>query len=185
MTLRDNLTEVCASLAALHKARFIGYNTAKGSRMYGTLAKVPVESCIEAPCAENLMMGMAIGMALEGTYLPVVCFERHEFVLFAMGMLAVMGDKMYRVGGGRFPLIIRAIRGGSEPLDPGAQHKVSYYDAIESACSSSVIIDQKDVSTDLVLEGLRVSPSGIVIIMEDRDGYEQSVRTGSSRATAG
>ena len=175
MTVKDLLTDTYAELCEKDNARFLGYNTANGSRMYGTLNKIPMGSCVETPCAENLMVGMALGMSLEGNLLPVICFERHEFVLFALGMIAVMGDKFKSVTGERVPLIIRAIKGGSKPLDPGEQHKVDYREAITLACANSSVIMQEDVSYERIKKELKRSPSGIVLIMEERDGYEQTV----------
>ena len=175
MTIKEKLQKIYKQLYEDESARYIGYNVAKGSRMYGTLAGLPMEALIETPCAENLMVGMAIGISLEGKLLPVVCFERHEFVLFALGNLAVMGDKFMRVTGEKCQLVVRCIQGGSQPLDPGAQHKIDYSVALEAACSQACVIHQSVLTYDMLIEALDVSPSGIVLIMEERDGYEQTV----------
>lgn len=165
MTVKERLTQVWLELARKHNAVFLGYNTAKGSRMYGTLDKVPLDRCVETPCAENLMAGMGVGLALGGSCLPVVCFERHEFVLFALGQIAVMGDKFNRVTGVRVPMVVRAIRGGSQPLDPGAQHKMSYYDAIEAACHDACVIDQKSISLVLCVSSFSSTIQSSIGIM--------------------
>jgi hypothetical protein len=64
MTYKECITGLCDRYAKDNAARFIGYNTVYGSRMYGTLTNVKPELCIEAPVAENLMVGLAMGMAL-------------------------------------------------------------------------------------------------------------------------
>ena len=175
MTVKENLTDIYSKLI---DAKFIGYNTAKGSRMYGTLSKVSEGNCIETPVAENLMVGIAVGMALQRKFLPVVCFERHEFALYAMGQLGVMADKLPYVGGKQFtlPMIVRCIKGGTKPLYPGLQHCGDYADAISDVMNHSICLDGGvNLTYDGIAHALNFSASGIVVILEDRDGYEQTV----------
>lgn len=102
---------------------FIGYNILYGSRAYGTLKDIPEEKCIETPVAENLMAGLAIGMALTG-YRPVLFFERHDFILNALDAIVNHLDKFESLSSGQFklPVIIRATVGAQQPLYPGPQH---------------------------------------------------------------
>jgi len=118
-------------LSDIKETVFIGYNTAYGSRMYHTLDYVAPEKCIEMPVAENLMMGMAMGMSLTG-YRPVVCFERHDFLLPAMDAILNHLDKLPTLSGGQFtfPVVIRAIVGSKKSLDPGIQHTQDYTDLL-------------------------------------------------------
>lgn len=81
-------------------AIFIGYSLVPGDAM-GTLANVPINQKIETPIAENLMVGIAIGMSLEG-FLPVVYFERHDFMLVAMDAIVNHLDKIRRISHGEF-----------------------------------------------------------------------------------
>ena len=53
---------------------FIGYSIIPGDAM-GTLKDVPQDQKIETPVAENLMVGLAIGMSFEG-FKPVVYFDK-------------------------------------------------------------------------------------------------------------
>jgi pyruvate/2-oxoglutarate/acetoin dehydrogenase E1 component len=177
MTQKEMISNVCENLFMRNMARFIGYNTAKGSRMYGTLDGIPKEGCIESPCAESLMVGLGLGMSLDGGYLPVVCFERHEFAVFALGQLAVMGDKFASVTGGvRTPLVVRVIKGGEKPLNPGSQHCGNYGTALMESMPNSVFLFAKfGLTYDSVVAALQSSRSGIVVIMEERDGYEETV----------
>lgn len=128
---KDNITRAMFELAGCHKAKFIGYNTACGSRMYGTLEHMPLDQCIETPICENLMVGIGMGLSLEG-FRAVVCFERHDFLLMALDAIINHLDKLPKLSGGQFnfPLIIRAIVGGTKPLDPGLQHIQEYTDII-------------------------------------------------------
>jgi pyruvate dehydrogenase E1 component beta subunit len=81
-------------------AVFIGYSLVPGDAM-GTLSGVPIAQKIETPIAENLMVGLAIGMSLEG-FLPVVYFERHDFMLVAMDAIVNHLDKIQRISHGEY-----------------------------------------------------------------------------------
>lgn len=124
---KQAVIESMCMLAEDPKRVFVGYNTVFGSRMYGTLTDVDVNRCLETPVAENLMMGLAMGMSLEG-YKPVVCFERHDFILAAADAIINHLDKLPELSGSQFdfPVIIRAIVGHDKPLDPGPQHTQDY-----------------------------------------------------------
>ena len=80
---QDAIKEAMETLAKNDKVIFLGYNTRCGGRCNGSLKNVPDAQIIETPLAENLMMGMAIGLSLEG-YIPVVYFERFDFIFNAM-----------------------------------------------------------------------------------------------------
>ena len=87
-------------------AIFIGYNVKYGNAI-GTLKDVPDEQKLETPVAENLMAGLAIGMSFEG-FLPVVYYERHDFMLVAADAIINHIDKIERISHGEFkcPVII-------------------------------------------------------------------------------
>ena len=55
------------------------------------------------------MSGLAIGMCLEG-FLPVIYFERHDFMLVAADAIVNHIDKIERISHGEFkvPVIMRA-----------------------------------------------------------------------------
>ena len=123
MKYQDALKSEMENLAKDKKVVFVGYNISYGGKGYGTLKDVPSEQKIETPLAENLMSGLAMGMALEG-FKPVLVFERHDFMLVAMDSLVNHIDKIEQLSKGEFkcPLIMRAIVGGTKPIHPGIQH---------------------------------------------------------------
>jgi len=123
MTYKEALHKEMLQLASNPKVRFVGYNTKCGPQMNGTL-KGCEASCIEMPVAENLMVGVAIGLALNG-FLPVLCFERMDFMLAAADALFNHVGKLQHYGL-TIPIIIRACVGNDHPLDPGWQHKQDY-----------------------------------------------------------
>lgn len=140
MNYREALRHSMGMLALDKRVRFIGYNIKYGTRAYGTLRGIPEDKIMESPLAENLMMGVSIGMSLEG-YLPVVFFERHDFLLNALDGIVNHLDKIERMSFGEFktPVIIRAVVGGKVPIDPGIQHTQEYTEAIRKMVSFPVI----------------------------------------------
>jgi pyruvate/2-oxoglutarate/acetoin dehydrogenase E1 component len=176
MKYKDAIIESMKMLSRNEKTRFLGYNVRFGSQGYGTLKEVPDEMKIETPLAENLMVGLAIGMSLEG-YHPVIFFERHDFILNALDGIVNHLDKIERMSDNQFktPVIIRAIIGGSEPIDPGAQHTQDFTKAFEeiikfpiySPRNSKEILEDYERAYNLVCD--LGSP---VMIIEKKDIYE-------------
>lgn len=132
---------VNASMEELSRqgAIFIGYNVAKGDAM-GTLKNVPAYQKLETPVAENLMAGLAIGMSFEG-FLPVLYFERHDFLLVAMDAIGNHIDKIERISHGEFkvPLIIRAVTADAGPFYSGPTHSQDFTNMLREAVSFPVI----------------------------------------------
>lgn len=117
----DAVREISESMAA-EGAVFIGYN-AKYGGAYGSLKNVPCDQKLETPLAENLMIGLGMGMSLEGIR-PVVFFERHEFLLNAMDGIVNTLDVIDTISGGEFrmPVIIKAVAGSVKPFYAGLTH---------------------------------------------------------------
>lgn len=176
-SFKQAIKEQCESYATNPAVRFIGYNTIFGSRMYGTLSGVPTTQCIETPVAENLMVGLAIGMALEG-YRPVVCFERHDFLLLALDALVNHVDKMPWISGGqfKFPIIIRAIVGSRTPMDPGPMHRQDYTYALQTMLKYTPVLSfSTTYGLKSVWDKVGKTESGAVVVIEHKDDYELDI----------
>lgn len=106
---------------------YIGYNLKYGSKNYGFLKNTPKNQIIEMPVAENLMTGVAIGMALEG-FKPVLIFERHDFILIALDQLINHLSKLKKMSKGLFnpKVIIKARVGKKKPFNAGIQHTQNF-----------------------------------------------------------
>jgi pyruvate dehydrogenase E1 component alpha subunit len=130
-------------------AVFIGYNVLKGDAM-GTLKNVPAEQKLETPVAENLMAGLAIGMSFEG-FIPVVYFERHDFMLGAMDAIVNHIDKIERISHGEYkvPVIIRAIAADAGPFYSGITHSQDFTELLKSSVDFPVYdpVDGEEVLT--------------------------------------
>lgn len=135
-TYKDLLHKTMIALSLNPQIRFVGYNTAYGHKMNGTLVGCE-HLCIETPVAENLMVGIAAGLSLEG-YLPVLCFERSDFLLAGADALVNHLSHLQKYGL-KIPMIIRVCIGSDTPLDPGTQHVQDYSDFFEKHTTIPVV----------------------------------------------
>lgn len=161
------------TLALDSRAIFIGYNLTHGSRAYGSLKNIPSEKIIEMPVAENLMAGLATGMAIEG-FKPILIFERHDFMLNALDALVNHLDKLESLSNQQYsaPVIIRAILGSTKPIDPGPQHKQEFTDAFRNILKMP-IYDPQDSEEVLKTYDRAFASNSPVMIIERRDYYNR------------
>ena len=145
-------------------AIFIGYNTAKGNAM-GTLKDVPEDQKLETPVAENLMAGLAIGMSFEG-FLPVLYFERHDFMLVAMDAIVNHIDKIERISHGEYkvPIIIRAVEAFGGPFYSGPTHHQDFTNLLKTAMTSPVLDPITGVDVLKAFKGAKASGRPAIII---------------------
>jgi len=101
-----------------------------GHSMFKDLDGVPARQRIELPVLEEMQLGMATGMAMEGL-LPVTIFPRCDFLMRAMDALVNHLDKIEAMSCGQWnpKVIIRTRVGGKRPLNPGPQHSQDHTDA--------------------------------------------------------
>jgi pyruvate dehydrogenase E1 component alpha subunit len=120
-------------------AIFIGYNVARGDAM-GTLKGVPSNQKLETPVAENLMAGLAIGMSFEG-FLPVLYFERQDFMLVAADAIGNHIDKIERISHGKFKprVIIRAVIADGGPFYSGPTHSQDFTEVFRKLVEFPVV----------------------------------------------
>jgi pyruvate dehydrogenase E1 component beta subunit len=182
LTYKESLTKQMNKLAKDRMVRFIGYNTAYGHRFNGTLDRIPKEKCIEMPVAENLIVGLAIGMALEGFH-PVVCIERMDF-LWACGDAIINHlDKAKQLGWPPLKVIIRTCVGCRTPLDPGIQHSGDYVAAFKAALSAPVLtIGRCDDPAKVYQEATEIN--GPVMVVEYRELYSTRPTASSKLKTS-
>jgi pyruvate/2-oxoglutarate/acetoin dehydrogenase E1 component len=141
MTYKDELKRAMEHLAQDPKTVFIGYNVGCGGKANGTLVDVPQAQLIETPVAENLMVGMAIGMALDG-WKPVVYIERCDFILNALDAIVNHLGKTKLLSGSEFDphIIIRVVVGGkTKPLFTGPTHTQDFCEALRALVTFPVI----------------------------------------------
>ena len=152
---------------------FLGYNTCFGSKAYGTLKDISNDKKIETPLAENLMVGLAIGMSLAG-YHPVIFFERHDFMLNALDGIVNHLDKIEEMSYGEYqtPVIIRAVVGGKIPLNPGPQHMQDFTEVFKKLVKFPIYEPKNSQEVLDVYQKVSIAP-GPVMIIEKKDLYEK------------
>lgn len=130
---KDEIKKAMDSLGQRDDVVFIGYGLKYGSKGAGFLKDIDPSKIIETPVAENLMLSMAIGMSLMG-YLPVVIYERMDFIMNAMDALVNHLDKIRDISGGEFKpkVIIRCIVGGKNiPFFTGITHTQDHTEGLK------------------------------------------------------
>ncbi len=113
-----------------------------GTAMRNTLVDVREDKLIELPVAEEMQMGMAIGMSLTGI-VPICIYPRWNFLLLAINQLVNHLDKLKEISDGKIhsKVIIRTAIGSIRPLDPQAQHTGDFTSSINSMCKNINVIN--------------------------------------------
>lgn len=172
--MKAELTAAMTELAKDPKVRFVGYGL-KRNGASGTLAGVPPEQIVETTVAENLMVGVAIGLSLKG-YKPVVFFERFDFILNALDAIVNHADKLHELSGGQFrpAIIYRVVVGNSrKPRFTGPTHTQDFTYAMRQLVEFPIlrILSATDVQSfyrvAVDMQNLRES----VMLVESKDLY--------------
>ncbi len=126
MTYLTELTNAMTLLGKQPNAIFMGQAVADpGTGMTQSFDGITRDRLLELPVAEEMQLGMAIGMSLNG-YLPICIYPRINFLLLAMGQLVLHLDALPRYSQYKPKVIIRTAIAHDKPLDPGHQHLGDY-----------------------------------------------------------
>lgn len=139
-TYKEALTAAMIDLATDPAVRFIGYGVKIGGRAHGTLKSVSDSQLVETPVAENLMVGLAIGMSLAGLR-PVVFIERFDFILNALDAIVNHLDKIETMSRGQFKpaVILRVVVGNKDkPFFTGATHTQDFTETVRDMVKFAV-----------------------------------------------
>lgn len=130
MTFFGELKRAMAWLAEQPDTLFLGQAVGcPGTAMFNTLSEIDPAKRLELPVAEEMQLGMSIGLALQGI-VPVSVFPRWNFLLLAMNQLVNHLDKYPMVSDYAPKVIIRTGIGSVHPLDPQWQHKGDFTDVM-------------------------------------------------------
>ncbi|MCX7712809.1 MAG: hypothetical protein N2035_03990 [Chthoniobacterales bacterium] len=138
----DELKRSMEWLAQDPRVLFIGQAVeVPGTAMSNTVKDIPIIRRIELPVAEEMQMGMTIGLALQG-FVPVSIYPRWNFLLLAVNQLINHLDKISIMsnGGYRPKAIIRTGIGSERPLHPQHQHIGDFTEAFCRMCSTIEVI---------------------------------------------
>lgn len=165
MGYQKALSLAMQELATDSRVVFLGQGVRDpGTFMSTTLTDVPFEKRIELPVAEELQLGMSIGMSLVG-YVPVSIFPRWNFFVVAASQAINHLDKM------RPHVIVRVGVGSTAPLDPGPQHKGDMTEAFRLLMPNTTIVRLE--SADRIASEYRAALHrlGPTILVEIADAY--------------
>lgn len=138
----DELKKSMNFLGSQKNTIFIGQAVeVAGTAMSNTLSDVPKNKLLELPVAEEMQMGMTLGLAMDGN-IPISIFPRWNFLLYGMNQLINHIDK-YSVMTGKeenIKIIIRTGVGSQRPLHPQHQHIGDFTDSIKKMCTTIDVI---------------------------------------------
>ena len=84
-----------------------------GTAMYNTLNNVPKKKLLELPVAEEMQMGISLGLAMDGN-VPISIFPRWNFLLHGINQLINHIDKFKLMAGNKLkPKIIVSLQANS------------------------------------------------------------------------
>lgn len=137
-------------LAEDERVIFIGQNVIYSGAIaiHQTLEDLPRSKKLELPVAEDMQMGLSIGLSLEG-YIPVSIFPRMDFLIIAANQLINHLDKIEEMSCGRFKpkVIIRTGIGSTWPLNPGPQHCQDHTMALKALLTNVDVIKLTESET--------------------------------------
>lgn len=175
MTYKEEIIKSMKYLADNDKTIFIGYNISYGSQIYDTMKEIPESKKIEFPIAEDMQMGVSIGLAMEG-YIPVTVYERMDFLILALNQLVNHLDKIEEMSKGVFKpkVIVRTIVGAKKPLNPGLQHSQDHTSLLVT-CLKNVDIYRLGNTTDVIEYYKKAAESDrSSILIEYKEYYEKA-----------
>jgi len=169
----EALTHKMKDLADIPNTIFLGQAVKNsGTIMYNTLKDLPNNKTIEMPVAENMQLGMSIGLSLQG-YLPISIFPRWNFLLSATDQLINHLDKISEISNNEFnpKVIIRVGVGSEEPLYPGPQHVGNFSDTFRSLLKNINVVELF-TTEDIVREyNTAIRSHNSTILVEFMDKY--------------
>ena len=169
MKYRDEMARAMEMLVSEPRTVFIGQAVGcPGTTMSGTLDNVPLERRIEFPVAEEMQMGMSIGLALAG-HIPVTLFPRWNFMLLAANQLVNHLDKMVPVP----RVIVRVGVGSKKPMHPGRQHIGNFTSAFQMMCGS--VRFKRLIHPEQIVPAYReaLQRDGATVLVEFADFYQE------------
>lgn len=134
MSYFNELTRAMTWLGEKEDTIFIGQCVKyPGNALFNTLNNVPQEKRIEMPVAEEMQMGISIGLSLMGK-LPISIYPRMDFLMCAMNQLVNHLDKIEQFSNSQYKskIMIRTCIGSTKPLHPGVQHCSDYTEGIRA-----------------------------------------------------
>jgi pyruvate/2-oxoglutarate/acetoin dehydrogenase E1 component len=143
MKYKEELDRSMEWLATKSNTVFMGQAIGfSGHAISNTMSKVPQDKRIELPVFEELQLGIATGMALEG-WVPVTCYPRFDFFILSLNQLVNHLDKMQDMSSGEMKpkVIIRVAVGSKLPFSAGPQHTQNHTEAMKNMLTEIKVVE--------------------------------------------
>ena len=116
-----------------------------GTAMTGTLSQINKKKIYEFPVAEEMQMGVSIGLSLNG-FIPVTIYPRWNFLILAANQIVNHLDKLKKMSSEnlKHKVIIRTSVGSKRPLNPQHQHVGNFSSAFKKILTNIEIIELKE-----------------------------------------
>lgn len=170
-TYKDKLTEAMTYLGEQDNTVFIGQQIVyPGNPMSATLINVSKDKMIEVPVMEETQMGMSLGISMMG-HTVISFYPRWNFLICASNQLVNHLDKYEEMTGSKANIIIRVGKGADTPLDPGPQHKASFFEEFKSMCPNTRFYNLTSADNILDIYKNAYKTGGIHVIAEYPEMY--------------
>ena len=145
-----------------------------GTAMTNTLSDIKEDKLFELPVAEEMQMGMTLGMSFEGL-VPISIFPRWNFVLCGMNQLVNHIDKLKYMNGENFnsTIIIRTGIGSEKPLHPQYQHIGDFTSGLKEILKEIEIIVLENSDEILNPTNMLIQKNKTTILVEYGDYYNE------------
>lgn len=112
-----------------------------GTAMSLTLKDINKKKLLELPVAEEMQMGITVGLVMKG-YIPVSIFPRWNFLLLSINQLVNHLDKLSYMTNSYYKskAIIRTSIGSVRPLNPQQQHVGDFTNAIKNMLTTVKVV---------------------------------------------
>ena len=167
MKYKEELDRAMEWLATKSNTVFMGQAIGfSGHAISNTMTQVPQDKRIELPVFEELQMGIATGMALEG-WVPVTCYPRFDFFILGLNQLINHLDKIQDMSQGDMKpkVIIRVAVGAKLPFSAGPQHTQNYTEAMKTMLTEVNVVEltEPEQIFDVFVDAYNSDKSTLVI----------------------
>lgn len=164
-------------LGSHRKTIFIGQAVEyEGTAMTKTLIYVNKRKLLELPVAEEMQMGITLGLALDG-FIPISIFPRWNFIMCAMNQLVNHLDKISSMSNKKFKtkMIIRTSIGSKRPLDPHCQHVGDFTEVVKKMCPNLEVLrlNEPEIIIPSYKKALNRKDGKSTILVEYGDYYNE------------
>ena len=165
MTYRQALASEMEKFSNIKNSIFLGQQVGVTS-FYGTLGKVRKSKRIELPVAEELQMGMSIGLAMKG-YLPISIYQRMDFLPRACDQI------VNHLNISKHKVVIRTTIGSRTPLDTGFQHSKDLSTGFFHMCKFPVV-KLESIRTIKHWYNVARKCDHSIMLIEEQDRYDST-----------